>query len=346
VRAAQGSLLLAQLNGDLDSRLDDSGAVCSLLGTNVEPLVQTSFLNAYAHALTTGAHYQAGLDAANQEDRLAKDHELEFVHRYALLNRARALVGLRQFSVAGRCIANLRRELARAPDIYVGFQAALQTAALYLSMGDVVRAEAALLLDVPHRLSKSITAERLAMRALTSAAAGNLADARTDAELARGTSRLLEIQALAAVAEAIVSLEEELVEEATLAVDEVLATACLNAIVLGIRSYPGLAPVVAEVAGKDRLAAIFLRSNDTGLAHRVGIAIPRSRLRSATLSPRELEIHGLIAQGMTNREISSLLFISQSTTKVHVQHILEKLGVRSRVEAARVWQETEKPDPD
>jgi DNA-binding NarL/FixJ family response regulator len=37
---------------------------------------------------------------------------------------------------------------------------------------------------------------------------------------------------------------------------------------------------------------------------------------------------------MRNREIASALFISQSTAKVHVRHVLEKLGVRTRAEAA------------
>jgi DNA-binding NarL/FixJ family response regulator len=46
-------------------------------------------------------------------------------------------------------------------------------------------------------------------------------------------------------------------------------------------------------------------------------------------------VHELIALGLTNEEIGRLLFISLSTTKVHVKHIFEKLGVRSRLEAAR-----------
>jgi DNA-binding NarL/FixJ family response regulator len=46
-------------------------------------------------------------------------------------------------------------------------------------------------------------------------------------------------------------------------------------------------------------------------------------------------VHELLAQGMTNDEIAKLLYISLSTTKVHVKHIYEKLGVRSRLEAAR-----------
>jgi DNA-binding NarL/FixJ family response regulator len=37
---------------------------------------------------------------------------------------------------------------------------------------------------------------------------------------------------------------------------------------------------------------------------------------------------------LKNRDISRALFIAESTTKVHVRHILEKLGVRTRAEAA------------
>jgi DNA-binding NarL/FixJ family response regulator len=42
----------------------------------------------------------------------------------------------------------------------------------------------------------------------------------------------------------------------------------------------------------------------------------------------------LIAEGLTNRAIAQTLFISESTVKVHVLHIFDKLGVRSRTEAA------------
>jgi two-component system NarL family response regulator len=54
----------------------------------------------------------------------------------------------------------------------------------------------------------------------------------------------------------------------------------------------------------------------------------------SVLTERELEVLDLIAQGMGNKEIASTLVISQNTVKTHVRHILEKLGLRSRSEAA------------
>lgn len=52
------------------------------------------------------------------------------------------------------------------------------------------------------------------------------------------------------------------------------------------------------------------------------------------LSPREREVLALVAQGGTNREIAERLVISEVTARNHVSHILEKLGVRRRSEAA------------
>jgi DNA-binding NarL/FixJ family response regulator len=52
------------------------------------------------------------------------------------------------------------------------------------------------------------------------------------------------------------------------------------------------------------------------------------------LSERELEILGLIARGGSNKEIADQLFIAEGTVKNHVTHILGKLGVRDRTQAA------------
>ena len=53
-----------------------------------------------------------------------------------------------------------------------------------------------------------------------------------------------------------------------------------------------------------------------------------------SLSPREREILGLIAKGASNKEVARDLNIAEATVKIHVQHILRKLNLNSRVQAA------------
>jgi len=62
--------------------------------------------------------------------------------------------------------------------------------------------------------------------------------------------------------------------------------------------------------------------------------MPREHARNVGLSQREREVLELVVAGRTNGEIARTLFISQSTAKVHIRHIFEKLGVHTRAEAA------------
>jgi DNA-binding NarL/FixJ family response regulator len=61
---------------------------------------------------------------------------------------------------------------------------------------------------------------------------------------------------------------------------------------------------------------------------------PEPERRPAGLSAREIEVLRLVADGRSNGEIGEALFISRKTAGVHVTHILDKLGVANRVEAA------------
>jgi len=64
------------------------------------------------------------------------------------------------------------------------------------------------------------------------------------------------------------------------------------------------------------------------------------------LTSRELEILRLIASGLSNAEIGQELFISETTVKTHVTHILSKLGLRDRVQAVVLAYQTGIFDPE
>jgi DNA-binding NarL/FixJ family response regulator len=54
----------------------------------------------------------------------------------------------------------------------------------------------------------------------------------------------------------------------------------------------------------------------------------------ADLTPQELVVARLVAQGNTNREVATQLFLTTNTIETHLRHVFQKLGVRSRTELA------------
>jgi DNA-binding CsgD family transcriptional regulator len=113
---------------------------------------------------------------------------------------------------------------------------------------------------------------------------------------------------------------------------DIVVTAC--------RAYRDLALVGVNVREfRQRLTNLFVRSNDIDLGRAAGLEMPRELRRGAAFSPRERDVFDLLVAGRTSREIASTLFISESTTKVHIRHIFEKLGVHSRAEAVAVWKD-------
>jgi len=94
------------------------------------------------------------------------------------------------------------------------------------------------------------------------------------------------------------------------------------------RAMRGESVVAEEMTGK-LVAAFQAASTTTAQAAAVEPAAPGSGL-----SPRELEILRLIARGASNKEIGRELGIAETTVKIHVQHLLRKLKLSSRVQAA------------
>jgi DNA-binding NarL/FixJ family response regulator len=52
------------------------------------------------------------------------------------------------------------------------------------------------------------------------------------------------------------------------------------------------------------------------------------------LTPTELDVAGLVSEGLSNPEVASRLYVSRSTVKAHLAHIYAKLGVANRTELA------------
>lgn len=65
----------------------------------------------------------------------------------------------------------------------------------------------------------------------------------------------------------------------------------------------------------------------------------QQRLRELSITPRELEILELIANGMSNREIAEKLFVSESTVKTHSSRLFDKLSAKRRTQAVQIGKE-------
>jgi DNA-binding NarL/FixJ family response regulator len=146
----------------------------------------------------------------------------------------------------------------------------------------------------------------------------------------------LEATVLALLAEAVIALHDGRHKTAASRLQTAIDTAVWDPLVIAIRAAPRLGAFIAEQPeSRAWLQRLLIASRDASLASAIGLRVPREAKGKGRLTPRETEVHELVAQGLTNEEIAKLLYISVSTTKVHVKHIYEKLGVRSRLEAAR-----------
>jgi LuxR family maltose regulon positive regulatory protein len=333
---ASAELSLAELDGNLDRALDRARSALSIANEGVDPFALTGLLSMYSYALILTCRYEESLKQIEVLLKVAEDCGLEFPVPYAQAYRAKALVGLGKFTAAARTLSLLERYMEDEPGSYFRGSVPVQRARLYASVGDLKRASEVLSLGPHEGLNRAGRGEFVGWQALFHAIAGDTDQARAAAAEARLASRSLEVAALWLLAEGIVALaaEDRAVSAARLSV--VISNGVWDPVVIALRAAPGLGEfVAAQPEWRGWLQRVLSASSDTSLAKRLGLGVPRAARRASNLSPRETEVHELLAQGLTNEEIARLLYISLSTTKVHVKHIYEKLGVRSRLEAAR-----------
>lgn len=67
--------------------------------------------------------------------------------------------------------------------------------------------------------------------------------------------------------------------------------------------------------------------------------VNQERQSELGITPRELEILGLIAAGLSNREIAERIFVSENTVKTHSSRLFDKLGAKRRTQAVQLGKE-------
>jgi LuxR family transcriptional regulator, maltose regulon positive regulatory protein len=301
-----------------------------------DPVARASFRNMLGYSLASTGHWEDAVAVTEEQLRDAERCRLEFVVPYALSLHAMVSTGLRQYDRCSELLADAEKRARKSGDL-----AALQMVAAVRMRSLIAQArfeEALVAGDVAlSSVTRSLHGEILSVRALSCAALGRVERARGLAAEGLGTSVGVETSVNANCALAVAALSQSeharALEHAAEALGRVNHTGMLESLMCAYRGCPQL--VVCLLQRRDLhepLEAVLRRAGDDQLLAAAGGDPSDKSILS--LSPREKEVLALLAQGMSNIAIGRTLFISPVTVKVHVRHIFEKLGVKSRAEAA------------
>jgi ATP/maltotriose-dependent transcriptional regulator MalT len=311
-------------------------AVASL-SQNQDPFARTSTLHYLAYAYLLAARYDESIQTAHRQIEEGRETGLAFAIDHGFLRLIGANVGLRRFADANRAIHELRHRFTKV-SVFIRDNLALQEVKLAIAIGDLERGRTLLEQDFGEDIRPAFGGELAAYRGLVAAALGDVKTAEKLLAEDERYFRFVESRSLRDVARAVIDLQRE--SDSTLAATittRLLSEGKEDAVVTGVRAFPALAIAATKTANTRRaLTDLFARSRDADIARNAGLRVPRELRPREHLSPRERAVYELLVQGRSNHEIARALFISESTTKVHVRHIFEKLGVHSRAEAARL----------
>ena len=123
--------------------------------------------------------------------------------------------------------------------------------------------------------------------------------------------------------------------------------ACLSGLaeLAAAAGRPGQAARLGRAVAMLRAASERTPGWSSKQAFEAGWSQPSARQRACVVTTREHEVAELVARGLTNRQIAADLSISPHTTATHVEHMLRKLGLRSRSELAAWFVDHAMDDP-
>jgi LuxR family maltose regulon positive regulatory protein len=302
-----------------------------------DPVVLTAFLNAYSRCLSMAARYDDARVIADEETAAGIKYRLDFVLSPAYTARALAALGKGRFAQASRLLSRSRM-LARAQDdTHNQFEVAAVQARVLIAQR---KFDEAMRIEPPagsEGVSSGMHGEWLACRALALAGCDEHAESTRIANQATKTATSLEAAGLANGAHIIVATKKGQKPDRDVSawLKRLNEWKYLDAFVLTARAHP---PILELLPPQDVLIRPAIdalrRASATSLLPALQLDVETNNDALNALSKREREVFELLAHGMTNREIADALYISEVTVKVHVRHILKKLGVRSRTEAA------------
>ena len=312
-------------------------AMWQLLHRVADPVTRTSFRNVFSFALAAMGHYDDALRLSREQLDDAELHRLPFV---VPVRFDRSGIGWLLALTITSWLASywMRQKGSRWSS---GDQTAYHIAwairmRLYVAQGAFDLALSRPLPRDPGQ-TRSLNGELLSCYAVALAGSGDVTRAREYAERALGMSLAIEIAVSAPCALAIAAIQEgeytEGLSHARRAFKAATHSGMIECFVAAYRGFPELVVcLLRDTRLHDDLSRVLSIAGDAGIVSREEI---RSSGHSVlALSPREKEVLALLARGMTNPGIGKALFISPVTVKVHVRHIFEKLGVKSRAEAA------------